>query len=357
MKICVVAPSLKMGGMERASANLANALFTAGIPTELVTLFNQGRFVYVHPDIVVHEPSDFNTKKLNITQSLVWLRRKMDEIRPDVVIVYHKLYAAITLLALYGKGIKIFTSERSSPTHKWPLKQEIISKIIYSLIKPTGIIAQTTIAKLYQTRYYGTGVPIRVIPNALREVRCYPDIQREKIVLAAGRLNDPLKGFDRLIEAFALIKNRDWKLVIAGGSDGEDSVLTGQIKTLGLTDRVIFEGKVSNLDLLFARASIFVIPSRSEGFPNALCEAMAAGLPCIAFDFVAGPKDIIEHGTNGLLVEDGNIPELARTIDFLMDNPEKRETLGAEATRIKDRLHPDLIVKLLLNFINEPSVG
>ncbi|MCP5810117.1 hypothetical protein NL321_28635, partial [Klebsiella pneumoniae] len=86
----------------------------------------------------------------------------------------------------------------------------------------SGLLAQTGIAADHQKKFYGD-IPSVVIPNALRHVTLYPEIEREKWVLAVGRFGDPLKGFDRLIIAYAKISNKDWKLVFAGGDeDGQE---------------------------------------------------------------------------------------------------------------------------------------
>lgn len=232
----------------------------------------------------------------------------------------------------------------------------IFSCLVYLFLKPAGVIAQTNIAANYQKKIYSKKTKICVIPNALRNVQLYPDVKRQNLVLAVGRLKDHLKGFDRLIEAFALIKNKDWKLAFAGG-DEEGEHLKNQARELGIYDRISFLGKVKDMDRVYAQAGIFVIPSRSEGFPNALCEAMAAGLPCISFDFVAGPRDIITDGLDGLLVEDGNIEALAQTIDFLIENPAERERLGQNALEIRERLKLEKIGKEHLDFILETKNG
>ena len=71
--------------------------------------------------------------------------------------------------------------------------------------------------------------------------------------------------------------------------------------------RIKFLGKVEEIDKCYAYAGMFVIPSRSEGFPNALAEAMTAGCCCVTFDFVAGPRDIITNNINGIIVENKNM--------------------------------------------------
>ena len=120
---------------------------------------------------------------------------------------------------------------------------------------------------------------------------------------------------------------------------------------LGILNRIEFLGQVKDLDPVYAKASIFVIPSRSEGFPNALCEAMAAGLACIAFDFIAGPRDIINHGYDGIIVEDGNINELAIAIDGMIEDKSTRENFGKKAEALQERLSAEVIGEKMMDFV------
>ena len=86
-----------------------------------------------------------------------------------------------------------------------------INKFAFSIKPPKGVIAQTNIAAEYQRKYFKKSKVV-VIPNSVREVQLFPEIKREKVILAVGRLNDYLKGFDLLIESFAKLKNQDWEL-------------------------------------------------------------------------------------------------------------------------------------------------
>ena len=348
--ICIVGPCLKMGGMERASANLANSLQALGAATQYVAVFQHERFFTLHPDIVFREPQGFNCHSLSFLKTIRYLRHTIRELKPQSVLAFNKFYAALTLLATMGLGIPVFISERSSPLFQWGKKLDFFHALVYRLREPRGIMAQTQIAASYQQQYYGKSIPIKVIPNAVRPIVRFPEIKREKTVLAVGRFNDHLKGFDRLIEAFAMISAPEWRLVFAGG-DENGAELKSLASKCNISDRVDYLGRIRDLDPVYAAASIFVIPSRSEGFPNALCEAMAAGLPCIAFDFIAGPRDLIQHDRNGILVSDGDILGLAQAIESLIVNPEKRRQLGKEAENIAERLKGEDIAQETLKFI------
>jgi glycosyltransferase involved in cell wall biosynthesis len=146
-----------------------------------------------------------------------------------------------------------------------------------------------------------------------------------------GRLSVE-KGFDLLIEAFGRVAAHrpDWSLTILG--DGpERARLECLAAELHLEYRVSLPGRVADPLPLLADAQAFALPSRYEGFPNALLEAMAAGLPSVAFDCPSGPSDIIADGWNGLLVPAGDVGQLSAALGWLMDNPRERARIGANA--------------------------
>lgn len=348
-KILLIGPCLAMGGMERAAVNTANGLNN---DTEVifVSLFKKPHFFKLDQGIHLEEPDNFNILNLSIFKTIKWLRHLVKVHKPDRVLVFNKFYAALTALALIGLSVPFYISERSSPFFVWKQPFRFINRLAFSLRPPLGVMAQTSIAAEYQKKYYSKST-VKVIPNVLREIVYHPEIKRENIILAVGRLGDYLKGFDLLIESFSLLQNKDWELHIVGGDeDGAD--LKELAANLGIIERIKFLGKIQDTDKYYAQAGIFVIPSRSEGFPNALVEAMANGCACVAFDFTAGPKDIIDDGVSGIIVENGNVIKLAQAIDYLIENPEKRIQLGESARIIKERLDQKVIINKILEFLD-----
>jgi glycosyltransferase involved in cell wall biosynthesis len=152
--------------------------------------------------------------------------------------------------------------------------------------------------------------------------------------------------------AFSKIDNKGWKLVLAGGGKHEAEIKQKAIE-LGISEKIVFLGKVSNIDNLLLKSKIFVLASHQEGYPNALCEAMSAGLACISFDIVAGPKDIITNGSNGFLIPDNDLETLSEKMQFLIENPEEITRLGNNARTISDTNSIESIGNQFLNFILE----
>ena len=219
-----------------------------------------------------------------------------------------------------------------------------------------GIIAQTDTAKKQKQKMLKRYHNIQVIPNPIRPINTYSDINKENIVLGVAR-HYHVKGLDRLIEAFAKTNYSDWRLVIAGNKGPHTEELYQLVEKYKLKKNVQFLGAVKEIDKVFSTAKIFVLPSRSEGFPNALIESMANGVASISFDINAGPSDIIKNEYNGFLVENGNIEALANKIQLLMDNEIIRKKIALNALDLKEQLKVEKIGDLFYNFITKPNAS
>ncbi len=190
------------------------------------------------------------------------------------------------------------------------------------------------------------GAPTRLvrIPNALPDLGPprTPDLDT-RVAVGLGRLTDQ-KGFDRLLPAFAQVvaQRPDWVLRIYG--DGpEREALESQAVDLGLERHVQLMGASRDVSADLARASLFVLSSRTEGFPMVLLEAMAAGLPVVSFACPHGPDEILTDGEDGLLVPDGDIDALAAAVLRLVDDPAQRAALSRRARQTVARYGLDEI--------------
>jgi glycosyltransferase involved in cell wall biosynthesis len=145
------------------------------------------------------------------------------------------------------------------------------------------------------------------------------------VVLAAGRLHRQ-KGFDVLLRAFATARaHLNCRLIILGeGPDRKD--LLALARALDIGNDVALPGFTGNPFAFMARAAVFVLPSRWEGFPNALVEAMACGTPVIAADCPSGPHDILAGGRFGRLVPPENVEALATAlVEMLSARPDTQQ--------------------------------
>lgn len=172
---------------------------------------------------------------------------------------------------------------------------------------------------------------IKVIPN-------FTCINKEgnraslesKIVLAAGRI-EVIKGFDLLIEAWKEVKNYypNWSLRIVGGGCTCD--LMQKVKKYNLEDVIYLVGPTTNMDVEYKKSSIFVLSSRAEPFGLVVIEAMSFGVPVVSFDCPNGPREIIDDGIDGLLVENGNVNALSAAIMKMIADQHKRKRMGRAA--------------------------
>lgn len=186
--------------------------------------------------------------------------------------------------------------------------------------------------------YWGDLPNIEVIPNAAMFVADrYSDVSTKRVI-AVGRL-DYQKGFDRLIQAWEIVyksgKYNDWRLDIFGQGEWKDMLLR-MIDEKGLDGSAFINRPTKNIGREYSESAMLVMSSNYEGFPMVMIEAMACGLPVVAFDFKCGPKDIISNGENGLIIPNGDIKALAEGMMRLMENNDIRKSMSLNARKIVD---------------------
>lgn len=186
--------------------------------------------------------------------------------------------------------------------------------------------------------YWGDLPNIDVIPNAAMFVADrYSDVFTKRVI-AVGRL-DYQKGFDRLIQAWEIVwksgKYNDWRLDIFGQGEWKDMLLR-MIDEKGLDGSAFINRPTKNIGREYSESAMLVMSSNYEGFPMVMIEAMACGLPVVAFDFKCGPKDIIRDGENGLIIPNGDIKALAEGMMRLMENNDIRKSMSLNARKIVD---------------------
>ena len=170
-----------------------------------------------------------------------------------------------------------------------------------------------------------------VIPNPLWFSTDVKSDLSQKNVIAVGR-HTYEKGFDRLLEIWkkVIVKHPDWNLTIYGKSN-PDFDLVALAKKLNIEKNIIFYDPVKNIEDKYLEASIYLMTSRFEGFGMVLIEAMASGLPCIAYDCPCGPRSIIENYQNGFLIEDGNEYQFIEKLNDFIENVNLRIEMGNNA--------------------------
>ena len=175
----------------------------------------------------------------------------------------------------------------------------------------------------------------------------YPDRTSDlskPVVVAAGRYA-PEKGYDRLIDAFSRVApgHPEWVLTIFGHGPLRQR-LTKQASSLGLADRVLLPGLAADIEAELRAASVFALSSIHEGLPMALAEAMACGVPCVAFDCAPGVREIVTDGTDGIVVPPRDVAALAEGLALLMGDPDLRRRYGAAARENVRRFAADAVL-------------
>ena len=331
-------------------SELANYLVNRNHEVFLLIMVKGDMFYKLDRKVKIIQPSI--KKRINFIYAFYmfpFIRFKIESINPHAILAFGERYNSYLLLATIGLKIPVYISDRSSPKRKLSPFNEWLRKLFYR--RATGIIAQTSQASVSLHKLLdGSNTNIKIIPNPLRKINTTPMSKKNQIV-AIGRLVKE-KRYDRLLEIISKLENKTWKLVIVGEGRLRPQI-ESCIKKFKLENRVELAGQQTDIDQFLASSKIFVLTSDSEGFPNVLCEAMAHGLPCISFDCVAGPSDIIKNGVNGMLIDDGNIELFTRKLDNLIQDERKRDRLGSEAEKIRLKLDSNKIFEQYLEFMGQ----
>lgn len=368
MKIFFFIHSLTAGGAERVTANLANYWCNEGWETSIVTFSPATEdFFALHPRIRrislnLREPSQ--SVGMAIWQNIrriKKLRGILIQERPDLVLSL--MTTANALLGLASIGIRDLVcigSERTYPP-QIPMGNAWVLLRRFSYVFLAAVTALTKESALW-LRSQTWAKNVTVIPNSIPwPLPCHEPLKyphsffgaQRRVILAGGRHSHE-KGFDLLISAFARFANshNNWDLAILG-----DGPLLGRHKELvqsaGLAGRVVFPGPVGNMGDWFKRADFFVMSSLYEGFPNILAEALASGCPAVSFDCDTGPRDIIRHDVDGLLVPAGSISDLAMAMERMVVDEDLRQRFACRAIEARDRFSVAKVTQMWEHLFDE----
>lgn len=342
--ILFVIYSLGRGGAERVVVRMANYWTEKGRDVTILTFDTTPPQYVLNPKIrliqaaIAAPSSNFFLAVSNNLKRLWVLRSWFKKLRPMAVISFTEEVNVVVSLASIGRAFTLILSDRIHPSWfgKRPIWQ-FLKKKSYRLADV--LVVQTQGVK---TAYEGFVVPIKVINNPLSTVPTSNIDYDKKNIIAVGRL-DAQKNFPLLIESFSQLNTTDWTLQIFGEGK-EKALLAALIAEKGVENRLILRGATSDVFGEMAKASIFVLSSLAEGYPNVLIEAMSVGLAVISTDCPSGPSEIIVHQKNGLLVPNNDGKALTTALQGLIDAVELREKMGREATKIAEDLGMEKIM-------------
>jgi glycosyltransferase involved in cell wall biosynthesis len=340
MRILLLTSSMSAGGAERVACTLAHAWSSRGDQVTLMPTFSGGGecFYALSPDIRLVYLADLVSSRaqtmVNQFIRLHTLRQFIAREHPDVIVSLLSNVNVAAVVASAGLGIPVIVCERTDPfVMPTPRLLRFACRLTYPLA--AALMVQT---QAVSTKYTSLGWAlrrVRVIPNPVPvqtlDIQHYARGGEMKRLLAVGRLDEE-KQFGMLIKVFASLARHHthWSLRIVGEGPLR-ATLQQQIVELGLEWCVELPGRTATIGEVLAESDAFVLTSRYEGFPNALLEAMAVGLPCVTFDCPSGPREMSMDGQTALLVPLNDEQALGCALERLMLNADLRQTLGSLA--------------------------
>lgn len=356
-KIMFYLSSLGRGGAERVVINLSNYLVSKEYRVVIVTEKRQEQEYEVPEGVtrinLADEAVETTSRLKRITGTVTGLRAVFKSEKPDLIISFMgkanlKAIVASTLL-----NIPVVVSVRADPREEYKgRKNRTLAFTLFRFAK--GVIFQTEMARDFFPKVIRKKSVILLNPINTDFIRESFVGKRRHVIVTAGRL-DANKNHKMLIDAFCMIKEEYPELCVKVYGDGEDrEKLTGYIQDKQVGDRFLLEGQTGNLLEKIYDAQVFVLCSDTEGMPNALLEAMAAGVPVISTDCPCGaPAMFIQNRENGMLVPVNDAKALAEALREVISNPELAAKMGQEATHIAEKLAPEAVYESWQRYIEQ----
>ncbi|MFV8346841.1 glycosyltransferase family 4 protein [Flavobacterium sp. ZB4P13] len=354
MKLLYIVPNINNeGGVARVLSIKANYLVEKlGYEVHILTQ-NEGfspLFYSFNSNIIFHDLLLKGNFFQFFNSFAKGLKSKIKAIQPNVIIVCDNgLKAYFIPFILKNKVPLVLEMHSSKFIEERVLKNDFLTKVRSGFLyffKKTGI-------KKYDRFVVVTSESIAewninntiVIPNPLWFTSEKSSALENKKVIAVGR-HTYEKGFDRMLQIWkkVVVKHPDWMLEIYGKTS-ENVNLRLLAENLNISDNVVFYEPVQDIDKKYSEDSFCLMTSRFEGFGMVLIEAMASGLPCIAYDCPCGPRGIISENEDGFLIENGNESDYVKAIETLIENTTLRREMGKRAKLSSEKYNIDAIME------------
>lgn len=339
--ICFLTGTLNaFAGAERMTAVIANALAERGYPVLILSLWDARSCFTLHPD-VVHETlfAQRPSFKRAYLSTVGGIRRFVKQRHVDVLIEVDTMLTLFTLPATLGLNVRRiawehchFDEDLGNPLRRYA------RRMAARWNEAVVVLTERDRKRWLQATH--ASAPVIAISNPLPfAFPTEPAALTSRIVLAVGRLT-PVKGFDVLLQAWELASRNmpGWKLRIVGEGEARGQ-LEAMRHRLGLDSSVDMPGATKDIEGVYRDAAMFCLSSRYEGYGLALVEAMAYGLPIVSTNCETGPREILQAGTNGMVVAVDDATAMAQAIVTLASEHEVklRERLAANGRQRASR--------------------
>ncbi len=342
MKITFFIGSMSNGGAERVISLLANHYAKKDWDVEIALLLeNKVGYTLDNRIKIVDLTKGGNSYFKNLPFWLKSIRRYLKASNPDKVVSFVGRINALVLMSSIGIKVPVIVSERNDPRHDGRGKAMLWCCNECYKKRASAIVFQTE----YELTCFSDSLlkKSHIVPNpvSLNDEPSKPEGLR---IVTAGRLTQQ-KNHAMLIDAISLIKDDFPKMSVDIFGDGTlKDFLQKKIDEQKLGETVTLWGNVFDLHTRIKNASIFVMTSDYEGLSNALIEAMMLGIPCISTDY-PGVSEIIEDGTNGILVKRNNYKGLAKAIKQVLTDDALRQKLSENALKTAQNYKTEIVIK------------
>lgn len=348
-KLLFIIPSLGGGGAERVFINLISHLDTAKYEIAIVLFDKRDDYKkQLHSAIKIiylHKNNRWDFLKL-----IFGLRAVMRDFKPAAAVSFidYVNFITVTAALFLKRKPRVIVCVHNYPFHflrgeRFIWLKKLLMRVTYKIANEIVTVSEA-IKKALEERLNIEGGKIKVIYNPIdvetvRNEACqeikhpFFDGGGKQVIISAGRLEER-KRFDRLLKAFAIVKQKqnNIRLIILGeGSLGKK--LKDMTSRLNIEKDVYFAGFQNNPYAWFSKADIFVLSSDTEGLPMVILEAMACGLPVVSTDCVSGPNEIIAGGENGLLVKRLEENALAEAMITLLGDKKLRDEFSRQGRK------------------------
>ena len=339
MRIAFILPTFTAGGAERVANLLCNSWAEQGHDVAAFTfegaqdeqIYALDKRVALRRIDALNRSRGVASRVLTNVRRVTRLRAALKAFQPDAVVAFTTEANVATIWSALGLGLPVVVSERNQPDRPGlgrftRAARRLSYPLAAALVVQTEAIAQWGRARV--------AAPVHVLPNPVHLAAWggAPHVAgKQKQIVAAGRLV-PQKGFDVLIASFAALAAAypDWRLVIYGEGVQREA-LEAEVRRFALGERIALPGIRKDMREGLAAADLFVLPSRYEGYPNVLLEALASGCAVIATDCPGATAEILEGGKYGRMVEPGNVAALTTELQQMMADETLRLHFAAQA--------------------------